>query len=147
MVGQVQVIAILMIVQGALATLMGLILAAMGPFMFWAKQQDQRSFHDPMDETMMTVLPIVYVVLGLLVLVSAIMNVIGGVRCLKFRGRTFAIVSLFTNVIPLFTCYCAPTALAVWIYGSIVLFNHEVAEAFRMAEAGHTPQEIRDSFR
>jgi hypothetical protein len=91
-------------------------------------------------------MPIVYLVLGILVLTAGVLNLIAGIRTLKFRGRTFALVALFSNVVPMLTCYCAATGLAVMIYGLIVLFNSEVAQAFELAAKGMSPEDVRAHF-
>ncbi len=47
----------------------------------------------------------------------------------------------------MFTCYCAPTAIALGVYGLITYLNYEVAQAFVMGEAGRTREEILAAFR
>lgn len=148
MVGQVQVVGILMIVQGALASLMGLLLAVVGPAMFALTAADRkagRMSHE--DEIMLTIMPIIYLVIGLVVLIAGVLNLIAGIRLQKFRGRTFALVALFANILPLMTCYCAPTSIGMMVYGLIVLFNSEVARAFQLATEGMSPADIRAQFR
>jgi hypothetical protein len=149
MVNQVQVVSILMIVHGALASLMGLFFAAMGPTMyalFSLEKKDPRARHGPADEAVFTVISVVYVVLGLLILAVGVLNIVAGVRGLKFRGRVLALVALFSNVIPLITCYCSPTSLGLMIYGLIVYFNKDVVRAFELAARGVPPEEIRRRF-
>jgi drug/metabolite transporter (DMT)-like permease len=146
MVSQVQVISILMIVNGALVSLMGLLLTALGPFMFVMLNMDKKGGPPPDERAVLGILSAVYLALGLLVLTAGLLTLIAGIRCLKFRGRVFAIVALFLNVIPVFTFYCAPTSLGVMIYGLIVLFNADVARAFQMAAEGVPPDEIRARF-
>jgi hypothetical protein len=146
MVPQVQVVAILMIVNGALSSLLGLLLAAMGPFLFAVMSMDKGAPQQPQDKAVLGVLSGVYLVLGLLVLVAGVLNIVAGIRCLRFRGRIFAIVALFFNVLPVFTFYCAPTSLGVLIYGIIVLFNAEVVQAFALADQGVPADEIRRRF-
>jgi hypothetical protein len=146
MVPQVQVVSILMIVNGALASLIGLLLSAVGPFLFVVVNADKRGGPPPDERALLGILSVVYLALGLLVLTAGLLNVIAGARALRFRGRTFAIVALFFNLVPIFTVYCAPTSLGVMIYGLIVFFNADVARAFRMAAEGVSPEEIRARF-
>jgi hypothetical protein len=75
-----------------------------------------------------------------------VLNIVAGARSLRFRGRGLALTALFLNIIPMFTFYCAPTSLAVMIYGLIVFFNGEVAQAFRLAGEGVPAEEIRRGF-
>jgi hypothetical protein len=146
MVPQVQVVSILMIVNGALSALMGLLLSAIGPFMFAILNAEKGGGPAPDERAFLGILSMVYLVLGLLVLTAGLLNVIAGIRALNFRGRGLAIVALFFNIVPVFTIYCAPTSLGVMIYGLIVFFNGDVARAFRMAAEGVPAEEIRQRF-
>src|SRR5579859_2851510 len=134
-----------MMIQGAMTLMMGLFLAVAGPALFTMIRLDSGP-KNPQDEKVATVVSIIYLLLGLAVIFSAILTIIAGIRGLKFRGRTLAIVALFSNIIPLFTCYCAPTSLGVMIYGLIVMFNADVARAYQMADEGKSPQEIQQAF-
>jgi hypothetical protein len=146
MVGQVTVVSILMMVQAGLTLMMGLLLTVMGPAMFVAARVDKGPRNSG-DEAVLSVLAVVYLLLGLGALTSAILTLVGGIRAIKFRNRTFVIVALFSNIIPVFTFYCAPTSLGVMIYGLIVMFNRDVAQAFEMAaERGMSSREIQDEF-
>jgi hypothetical protein len=44
------------------------------------------------------------------------------------------------------TAYCAPTAIALAIYGLIVYVNEPVIAAFQMGSRGKTPAEINAAF-
>lgn len=145
MVGQVTVVSILMIVQAGLTLIAGLFLTVMGPAMFTMARLDKGP-KNRTDETMLMVIAAIYLILGLTVLLSSILTLVAGIRALKFRGRTMAIVALFSNIIPVFTFYCAPTSLGVMIYGLIVMFNRDVAQAFEMADKGMSPRDIQDEF-
>jgi hypothetical protein len=141
MVNQVKVVSILMIVQGSLASLMGLLYTFLGPVMFGLMASAPQNPNDP-PKGFFAIISGVYIAIGLAVLTCGILNIVGGIRAIKFRNRTLAIVALFTNVIPLLTCYCAPTALGTMIYGLIVFFNNDVAKAFEMVAAGHDPEDV-----
>jgi hypothetical protein len=146
MVRQVQVVAILMIVNGAITSLMGLYLAGMGPFMFFTALNAGRpgpGGSSGPDTTILGIMAAVYLALGLLVLATSILNIVAGIRCLKYRGRTFAIVALFSNLAALFTCYCSLLSLGVMIYGLIVFFHHDVADAFARVADGLPPERVK----
>jgi hypothetical protein len=149
MVSQVKTVAILMIVHGSLVCLMGLFLIGVWPAMFFFTQQAQTKGGpgpEEMDQTMFTVMTVVYIVLGSLALTAGILNVIAGIRCLYFRGRTFAVVALFCNATAVFTCYCAPTAIGLMVYGLIVLFNEETTRAFALVAEGEPVESVRAHF-
>jgi hypothetical protein len=129
----VQVVAILMIVHGVLVSLMGVVYVKDGLAIcvsFWAPNSgifapSGRAAFDLID----MLFPI-YGVIGLPVLAVGLLNIVAGIRCLRLRGRILALVALFSNVVPVFTCYCLPTSVGLMIYGLIVLFHSEVAFAF-----------------
>jgi len=53
---------------------------------------------------------------------------------------------LFSNLLAVFTFYCAPTSIGLIIYGLIVFFNADVRRAFEMAAQGATTLEILNAF-
>jgi hypothetical protein len=146
MANQVPVVAILMIVNGVIVSLMGLFFAIAGPatlaLQFLAPGPGQRA-PNSVDTVFMTVLSGFYVVMGLLVLVSGILNIVAGIRCLSYRGRTLALVALFSNLVPMLTCYCIPTSLGLMIYGLIVMFQSDVAYAFAEVARGVPPERFK----
>jgi hypothetical protein len=141
MINQVKVVSILMIVQGSLESLMGLLYLAMGPLLMAMRPAFNSSKMPLGGDEFLTFATWLYVILGALVLTTGVLNIIAGVRAIHHRSRTFVIVALFMNVIPLITIYCAPTALGVMIYGLIVFFNREVAYAFQLVAAGKSPDD------
>ncbi len=142
MIGQVKVVGILMIVQGALTSIMGIVFAALGPFIFAMMSLDKGHPPKADEKTVLTIVSVIYLILGILVLIVGILNIVAGIRCLRFRGRTLAIVALFSNIVSAVTCYCAPTSIALMVYGLIVLFNGEVAEGFQLAAEGKDPESV-----
>jgi hypothetical protein len=145
MVNQVKVLAILMIVNGALTALTAIVVAALGPVMLLASQNDKSIRPD--DKAGMAVLSIVFVAGGIFVLAIGVLHLIAGIRCLSFRGRVLAMVALFSNLVVIVTLgLCGILSIALMIYGLIVLFNRDVTEAFAMAQRGASPQEIRAHF-
>lgn len=126
---------------------MGLLFIAIGPAMFALVRMDPQSRPTTREDLLaFKVMSVVYPVLGLLVLTTGILNIIAGIRVLNFRGRTFAIVALFSNVLPVFSCYCALTGIGLMIYGLVVMFNNEVARAFVLADEGMSPKRIMRRF-
>lgn len=138
MVNQVRVLAILMFVQGGLESLMGAMLLIAGPAMLL-----DRSGPGPKPPA---ALGAIIALMALPILAAAGLKVAAGVFNLKFRKKALGLTAVISSVVPMFTCYCAPTALALLIYGLIVLLNGEVAQAFEMAAQGSTPEQIRAAF-
>jgi hypothetical protein len=144
MVQQVQIVCILQIVNGVLVSLMGLLLCLAGPMLFAVISAEKKGNLDAEDQMFLSIMSIFYVVFGLLVLIPGLLNIIAPIRAMTFRGRTLWAIALFSNAVPVFTCYCAPTSIAIMVFGLIVFFNEEVAQAFKLGAEGLPPAEIRD---
>jgi hypothetical protein len=142
MVPQVTVIGILMIINGALASLLGIFTAMMGPFMFAMFQQMPAGPGAP-PQGLIDMISMIYLIVGTVVLVGGVVNIVGGIRALAYRNRVLVITALFFNIVPMLTCYCLPTSLGLMIYGLIVMFQPDVAQAFALADEGMPAEEIR----
>ena len=142
MVSQVPIIGILMIVNGVLCILYGIVQMAMGPFMqsIFAMQGAQMPPEAKVQmqqmQQMMGWMVWVYIALGTLNAVAGLINIVGGIPAMRYRSRTFVIVALFTNVLTFASCYCLPTSLGLMIWGLIVMFQKDATEAFKMGTAG-----------
>jgi hypothetical protein len=150
MVKQVPVVASLMIANGAIVSLMGLYLVVMGPFLFTMMNvapPPGPGGPKPGDKAVLTAMSVVYLVLGLVVLTAAVLNIVAGIRSLSFRSRTLALVALFSNLAPMFTCYCIPTSLGLMIYGLIVFFQPDVARAFALVAEGVPAERFKRGWR
>jgi hypothetical protein len=152
MVRQVPLLAVLSIVQGGLECLAGVLYAAMGPlmrtFLDAALEQQAREggVRPELPPAFATWMAAAYVLLGLASLAVGVLRIVAGVRGLKYRGRILGIVSLAVGVVSFLTCYCAPTSLALMVYGLIVYLNSDVGRAFEMAKGGASAEQIRAAF-
>lgn len=151
MVGHVRVVAILMIVQGALQLLMGLVLAGTGVFMGVMIGNDPQfrqgqAGGQPPPEWLPWLFGAVYGGIGLVALVSGILLIYGGIRGFSFRSRTLGIIAQISSLSSIFTCYCAPTAVGLLVYGLIVYLDSSVKQAFAMGEQGTSADQIDASF-
>lgn len=142
MVNQITIVAILQIVQGGFECLMALML--LGFTIFFSVGISGEEIDISEGEVYM--LLAIYGGLFVLVLASAIFRIVTGVACLKFKWRIPTVISLSAGFITLMTCYCGPTAIALGIYGIIVLLSPPAAKAFRMRQNGMTVQEIKHAF-
>ena len=152
LVGQVPVIGILMIVQGVLLTIVSLFIAlyaVMMPRFFDEMQQDMAAKGGnapPMPPEFGTWFMVAAVLFALAIGAMAVLTILSGVKVIKYRGRTFAIVMLCAGMLSISTCYCFPTALGLGIYGLIVLLNGPVKLAFDLSEQGYDPREVQKVF-
>jgi hypothetical protein len=149
MVNQVRVVAILNIVQGVLELLMGGMLVLVGG-MFVAMREEmlrdavQRGEANP--ELMVNIMTGAMLAIGGVPLLTGILRIVAGIRNLVFRSRVLAMISLFAGLLTAFTGYCAITSIGIAVYGLIVLFNREVAEAFEMRKNGATADDVLRTF-
>jgi len=152
MVHHVMALSILMIVHGSLTALCGLGAGAMAfvmPALIKAQAGMPRQPGmpaQPMPVEMETMMLVIYGGAGIVLLFSGILGVWGGVRIMKFRSYTLGIVALSGGLLAIFGCYCAPTAIALFIYGLIVMLNPQVKQAFEMGEQGRSPADIQSHF-
>ena len=68
---------------------------------------------------------------GSCLLLTGLLTIISGITLLNRKGRITAVVILSAGMLTSITCYCAPTSIALAIYGYIVLLNSHVSLLFR----------------
>jgi hypothetical protein len=154
LVNQVRVYAILSIVQGALELLMGLFYIGVGMIfpqliaLSAKQQQDGGGFNgDGMNEEhMATFMLVVYASLGVATMIAGGLHIFAGIRNYNFRSRVLGFIALGGGLLALPTCYCSFTAIALGVYGLIVLINPQVAMAFQMRERGESVDTILAKF-
>ncbi|MDP1560345.1 MAG: hypothetical protein Q8M16_03005 [Pirellulaceae bacterium] len=130
---QVPVIGILMIVQGVLELLLGLVMfgvAGYFPFLMAMNPGMGQGPGQGPGPPPVWIISIVYVVFGLGMSIPGILRIYAGYNVYRFRRRIFAIVANCLGFVTLITCYCAPTAIALGVYSLIVLLQPSVVYAF-----------------
>jgi hypothetical protein len=143
---QITVVAILMIVQGSLEIVLGLIFAVGGPALLsFGSLSPGRSGATPPPGEMMTMMYGLYIGMGVVAFIIGVLKIVAGIRNLKYRGRTLGIVALASGAVALVTCYCFPTGLGLLIYGLIVYVNSSSGKAFELGEQGMSPSEIKQT--
>jgi len=149
MVGHVPVIAVLMMVQGGLELLMGVFLAVMAGVVPLLMRMDgvQGGREGPPPEAIAWMMLAIYGALGLLTIVAAVLHFLAGLRNYRFRSRTLGMVALAGGLVTVFSCYCAPTSVALAVYGLVTYLNADVNRAFAWGEAGRSKDEILRAFR
>jgi hypothetical protein len=141
-VGQVKVVGILMIVHGMTVAIMGVIYAlASSAFMFFTPPPPPGGGGPPAELFMA-----IYIAIGVVIFSCGVLNSVAGYRIMNLRNRVLGLIALFANLVPLLTCYCAPTSIAMMVYGLVVLFQPDVGRAFELVAAGATPEEAVRKF-
>jgi len=139
---QIKIVAILLIVEGSLEVLVGLFLAAMGPLMMSIIRSAPPPSSGGAPPPPPELFGAIYVVMGLVTLVGAILKIVAGARNVKYRSRTLGFIALGSALLSFASCYCMPTALALAIYGIIVYVNDRSARAFQLGDSGMSADEI-----
>jgi hypothetical protein len=148
----IRIVAILMMVQGGLELLMGAMLLFMGgmlPSVFSAMPAppaNQGQPAGPPPAMVGTIIGVVYLVLGAVLLIAAVLKLVAGWRNFWFRGRVMGIIALTSGLGTVITCYCFPTALALFVYGLIVYLNPQSARWFALGDQGASPETIQTTW-
>jgi hypothetical protein len=151
MVQAVRIVAILNAVQGGLEILMSLMYVAMSAFFpvmaqIQANNPNGRGPGNEPPKEFFWVIGIVYGGIGLVMLVGGILRIVACLQNFKYKGRTLGFVSFGVGMVSLITCYCAPTAIGMLIFGLIVYLNPAVAAAFKMGQEGLSSDQIVAAF-
>ena len=136
LVKHVRVLAILMIIQGALECLLGLLVLSVGPLAITGALPKDPSGPPPV------IIGVFAVGLGLLLLASGGLLIFAGIKNRRYRSRTLGLVALGAGAVSIITIYCAPTAIGLLIYGLVVYLNGDVRRAFELGEQGATSDQI-----
>ncbi len=129
----VPVLGILMMVQGAMTLGMALLLLMYGAFTALALG-DLPPSDDPAQAAISSIMLGGMVGMGLMHLPAGVMQLLAGWRVRTFHSRWLAIGSIWLGLSTVFGCYCLPTALAMIVYGSVVLHRREVIARFDAEE-------------
>ncbi|HVC92326.1 MAG TPA: hypothetical protein VND64_01485 [Pirellulales bacterium] len=148
----IRIVAILMMVQGGLESLIAVLLLIMGgvmPTIFGAMAAGAPAGPGQAPPPPAAVGWIVggfYFGYGVVVLVVGVLNLVAGWRNFWFRGRAMGLVALSLGLVTLLTCYCFPTAAALFIYGLIVYLNGQSTRWFALGARGATPEAIQTTW-
>jgi hypothetical protein len=137
LVGHVRIVAILLIVQGVFEMLFALFGICFALLTLFVPQEDFVN---------MRPLGIALGVISVAALVCGGLRLAAGIANLRFRRRLLGITALGAGMLTMLTGYCAPTAIALAVYGLIVYLNDSVVAAFEMGDAGRTTTEISAAF-
>jgi hypothetical protein len=148
MVNQVRVVAVLNGVQGVLELLLAMLTLFLAAFFYALREQlmNDAFRHEADPESAVNFMTGLFLVIGIITLITGSLRMIACIRNFFFRSRTLGLVSLFLGLVTAFAGYCAPTSIAIAIYGLIVMFNSEATEAFEMGNQGRSADDILRAF-
>lgn len=137
LIGHVPIIALLLIVQG----LLELLFCALGfGFLGLTYAMPKR------DADALRGVGILMAAVSVPALIAAVLRIVAGAFNFRYRRRGLGIIALLVGLLTMITGYCAPTAIALAVYGLIVYFNEPVMMAFRMGDSGRPLSEIRSAY-
>ncbi|HEX5104394.1 MAG TPA: hypothetical protein VFV87_11315 [Pirellulaceae bacterium] len=148
-VSQVRIVAILNGVQGGLEIPMGLLYVGMAfflPAMMQMGAANQPPGGSAPPKEFFWFMTGLYLVMGIPVLLAGILRILAAWNNFHFRGRTLGILSMVIGMASAFSCYCAPTGIALLVYGLVVYLNPAVRLAFDMGSQGLAASQILGSF-
>ena len=139
LVGHVPIVAVLLIVQGALESCLGLFFLAFAALSLVLPAEALGG----MDPRGMAILMLIVGVPGV---VCGPLRIAAGLCNWSYRRRKLGITALGVGLAAIVTGYCAPTAIALAIYGLIVYVNESVVAAFELGTRGRSKAEIQATF-
>ncbi len=139
-VRQVRPIAIGLMIHGALLLVMGACVgfAAVAFFTIPEIRMDD----DPTFQAIRAPMAWGFVIAAAVVLSIGFLQFIAGVLNYTFRARVLGIVALSLGIVTALTVYCAPTGIALAIWGLINYLNPAVRSAFAMVESGESANDV-----
>lgn len=148
LVKHIPAVGILLIVQGAmeiLASLFVLLYGLLYGALATVPLLDEKMAGEPGSEGMALVFGgagVIFTLGAIAVFALGCLKVVAGFFNHRYRKRTLGLVALGSGFISIVTCYCAPTAVALAIYGLVVYLNEQSIEAFAMGESGMSSDDI-----
>jgi hypothetical protein len=136
MVTHMPAVSILMIINGVLNCLLGLVLGIALPLLYSKGTFEEDGLPPPHDE--LVIFSVIIAICGLLVMALGILNIVGGFCCKRFRARGLTLAALFANLgMFLVAGFFSVPGVALSVYGLIVLFNRDVIRTYeRVARGG-----------
>jgi drug/metabolite transporter (DMT)-like permease len=130
-VKQISLVGILNIVQASLELLMALMLGGIAIFM--GTMATDPKFIEQMDKSNVSAqfMTGIYIVIGVVVGLVALVRLVAGIMTLRRRGRILAIVSSIIGLCTVFTCYCSLTSVAIAVYTLVVLVQPSVIAEYQ----------------
>jgi len=137
LIGHVPIIALLLIAQGILELLFCTLGFGFLSLVYFVPQKELETFRG---------LGILLAAISAPTLISGLLRIAAGIFNFRYRRRGLGITALLFGLVTMMTAYCAPTAIALAVYGLVVYFNEPVMMAFRMGDSGRPISEVRSAY-
>ena len=132
--------------MGGMLVFMGTIFTTMKNEMIEEMQRGQPGPEAPDPAFMHTIMVGVMAGLGAMVLLAALFRIWATISNFRLKGRWLGVISLICGLASGLTMYCAPTGIAVAVYGLVVLLSSEVGEAFEMRKTAESADDVLRHF-
>jgi hypothetical protein len=142
---QIRIISILMIIHGLLLMAVGglyLFFAMFMPSFVIGQNKQIQQPGGPSPEDLEMILLVTYAGMSAAGILPGILQVIAGIANVRLKGRIFGMIALGCGVLSVGTCYCAPTGIALCIYGLIIYFHDTASKAFELSSKGMSYSDI-----
>ncbi|MEL6107268.1 MAG: hypothetical protein AAFU85_14605 [Planctomycetota bacterium] len=139
LIPQLVPLGICMIIQGALEGLLGIM---MGVLAFLFPTIAARQGNQQLPANLQPMVQAVYAGIGFVLVLVAALHILAGIQIMRYQGRVLAFAALGSGFLTIFGCYCIPTAIALFVWGLIVLLNGPVQTAFRLRAEGYSKVDI-----
>lgn len=137
LIGHVPIVALLLIAQGVSEILFGVFCCAFAALVYWGPEEELAGMRG---------LGVLLAAISVPCLIVGMLRIIAGLFNYRYRRRGLGIIALACGLFAIITGYCAPTAIALAIYGLIVYVNEPVVMAFQMGDSGRPRSEIRTAY-
>jgi MFS family permease len=136
-VGQVPMLGIVMMIHGTLMVGSGIYAVSFGGL--FAQSFAERAPTDGSgDGELGGIFLGASMLFGIALLVPGVLQVLSGWKARTYRGRSFAIAALVSGLVGSIFCYCAPSSIALLIWGLVVLLGEDVAARFAVTRPSAT---------
>ena len=136
LIGHVRIVAILLIVQGILE----LLFCTLGfGFLVLVQVMPKK------EAEALRGVGMLLAAISVPALIVAVLRITAGIFNFRYRRRGLGMIALLVGLLMMITGYCAPTAIALAVYGLIVYVNEPVVMAFAMGDSGRPVAEIQSA--
>lgn len=137
LISHVPIIAMLLIAQGVCELIFGSFGFGFLALVYWGPKKELEGMRG---------LGLLFAAISVPCLIIGLLRIVSGLFNLHYRRRGLGIVALGVGLLTMLTGYCAPTGIALAIYGLIVYVNEPVILAFQMGDSGRPLSEIRTAY-
>ena len=129
---QQKMIALLLIIHGCLGLLAGVVYAVAAVLM--PEMIAKNGGWGPDPEAAKTRIAITSATMSACALIPGILQIVAGFRNWWLKGYTLGMIAIGSSLAMIGSCYCAPSALALFAYGLVIYLLPTTRRAFALAQ-------------